>query len=85
MLGYERTLEETYQELKERILFSKQEEEKIPVRFIETYEKILYGVIEPKETELRECIRQKNDLLLQLRKKGGKKYFLCHVKLYFAR
>lgn len=84
MLGYERMPEETYQELKDRLLLSKQEEE-IPVRFIETYEKILYGTLEPKEEELKECTGQKDALLLQLRKREGKKYFLCQVKLYFAK
>lgn len=84
MLGYERMPEETYQEFKDRLLLSKQEEE-IPVRFIETYEKILYGTLEPKEEELKECTGQKDALLLQLRKREGKKYFLCQVKLYFAK
>lgn len=85
MLGYEREKSETYHELAERIKRGAAGGEEMPVSFIETYERALYGTLEVGEQELEECFRQRERLLETLKKEKGNRYFLCRAKLYLMR
>lgn len=80
MLGFERERSETYHELIERI--GKGEDgEAIPTAFIATYENILYGTREIGERELEECLEQREGLMQILRKKKGRRYVFCWLRL----
>lgn len=85
MLGYERQQSETYHELAERIRHGIADEQEMPVAFIETYERALYGTMEIGQQELAECFRQRERLLEMLKKNKGKRYLFCRIKLYIMR
>lgn len=80
MLGCERKRSETYHELIERIGKEK-DGEAIPTAFIAAYENILYGTCEIGESELRECLEQREELMRMLRKKKGRRYVFYWLKL----
>lgn len=85
MLGYDKEEAETYHELATRIRSVTEDENEMPVGFIEVYESYLYGTKVISEQDLESCLIQKEELLEKLKKYMGKKYFLCKVKLYIIR
>ena len=80
MLGYKRKPSETYHELAERI-----RQNEIPIRFIEIYERILYGTLEIDEKILHATLEERAQLLENLQQYKRKTYLLCRLRLYIVR
>ena len=77
LLGYKREPFETYHELMERI--------DIPNKFIETFERHLYGTLEIDEQILHETLTEKAELLEILKKSKRKMYLFYRLRLYIVR
>lgn len=84
MLGYKRELSETYHELARRIRRGNMGTD-IPCEFIETYEKYLYGTLEINEQILDDVLKERTQLLAQLKQHRRKTYLLCRARLYIMR
>ena len=77
LLGYKREPSETYHEFAGRI--------DIPNKFIETFERHLYGTLEIDEQILHETLAEKAELLEILKKSKRKMYLIYRVRLYIMR
>ena len=95
MLGYKRLPSETFHELLERIEQECEDTDKkyddgqdgneIPYRFIETYEKHLYGILKIDEQILNDVLAQKAQILEALRVRHRRAYLFYRIKLYIVR
>lgn len=79
MLGYRREPYETYHELTVRI------RHEVSCRFIEIYERYLYGVLEINDQVLNDVLAERKQLLTCLKEHKRKTYILCRVRLYIVR
>lgn len=57
----------------------------IPIKFIEIYERILYGTLEIDKQILHEVLEEREQLLETLKKDKRKTYLLCRIRLYIMR
>ena len=64
---------------------SEKDGKEIPVRFIEIYERILYGTLDIDEQILQAALEEKEQLLEILKKCKRKTYLLCRIRLYIVR
>lgn len=95
MLGYKRMPSETFHELLERVKQECEDKDtgdderkdwnEIPYRFIETYEKHLYGALEIDEQILNDVLAQRIQLLETLRVRHRRAYLFYRIKLYIVR
>lgn len=98
MLRYRREPAETYHELAERIKYcelymdmdadkddSEENRNETPCRFIETFERYLYGKLEIDEQIIKEVLDERAQLLEILKKRRRKSYLLCRIRLYVMR
>ncbi|MCH5253124.1 MAG: transglutaminase domain-containing protein [Lachnospiraceae bacterium] len=95
MLGYKRMPSETFHELLKRIEQECEDIDKkyddgqggneIPYRFIETYEKYLYGTLEIDEQILNDVLAQGAQLLETLRVRHRRAYLFYRIQLYIVR
>lgn len=80
IMGYGREEGETLNELRER--FEKKEE--MTLSFIEDYEEAVYGNREVTTQILQIGRKEQEQLFSVLKKKEGRKYFYCRVRLYLS-